>query len=227
MWTAPHSWPGACRDAPRSSILPPRPGEVWPDHREVLAEMAVEVLVRPAEALGIEPLLRRHGARCIEEPPPPFLEEGEQLANRRAPAEPDINVVPGVDALRGKLGPAAGSTVLLEHRDGLVEPAGHVTDVIGQAPAGRHVTPGPGVLGDPADERLPGSMDRSLVPPEAFEIGVQRRGTRLRIGSERVVVGLACPELVGPRLEDAEMVDRVPVEDVVDPAPGRVAPDRG
>src|SRR5207253_2250142 len=69
-------------------------------------------------------------------------------------------------------------------------------------------------------------QDLRVVGPEAFDGGREIAAGRLGVWPERVVPDLARPERVGPRLDHGQVVERVSMENLVDPAPRGVAPDR-
>ena len=138
----------------------------------------------------------------------------------------DLRIVPAIDPLRRQRPPAPGAAVLVDCRGGLLEPGGEVPDVVGDRPARRHIGRGPGPGGQPVENRVEEGRHGGLVGPEAHLRRREIRGDRLRIAPERVVLDLADTQPVGPRLEDPQVVDRVAVEDVVDPTPRRVRVDR-
>ena len=92
--------------------------------------------------------------------------------------------------------------------------------MIGEVPAGRDVRRRPGRGRERPDQPVEVGRDGRVLGHEPGEV------QRARVGHERVAVDLAEPELVGPRLDDREMVEIVAVQRVADPAPRLGTSDR-
>ena len=91
--------------------------------------------------------------------------------------------------------------------------------MVEQRPAGRDRFGLPGGGGQVADERVELRLDEVVLVAEA---GVVRGA---RVVDEWIALDLAGAQLLGPRLEDGEVVDVVAAEDHVHPAPRGVLPD--
>ena len=189
--------------------------------------MAVEVLVRPAEALGIEPVGVGHRPDAAIEPVAAGVERRSQRLGRGAPASRRDR-----RSFQASM-PSGGS--------GRHAPPGRCSSSAGAASSNQaarwptwSATVQPGVVSAAVPAASGGAEDRRgrtrvTDASSAQNARLRRReveARRLRRVAERVVLDLPRPERIGPRLEDAEVVEVVAVEDVVDPAPGRVAPDR-
>ena len=98
--------------------------------------------------------------------------------------------------------------------------------MVANRPALGHVSSRPGRPGDVLEngvqlleEGVGGGAERGRV-----ELVVTGPDTRIR--AKRVAVGLAVPQRRGPRLDDPEVIQGVPMECHVDPAPGDIASDQ-
>ena len=190
--------------------------------------MAVEVLVGPAEPLRVEPVVVGHRRDGGCEPRPAGVVRGRGALGR---------------ASRGRGGPASSFQASIPSAAAAAPAAGPADARRAPRPPRRTRRRGgrrgrrPSSPASPRrrSRRRPGAPARSSskwaktaassAQKRSFAAGEVRR-RRLRIRPERVVLDLARAEAVGPRLEDPEVVDRVAVEDAVDPAPCGVAVDR-
>src|SRR2546425_3547156 len=94
------------------SLGPADPGDKRPDHREMRPNMAVQILVRPAEAFRIEPFGLGHRPDGALEAGAPGDIRRQELLARLPPAGSHLDGIPGVDAGTGHLLPAAPAAVL-------------------------------------------------------------------------------------------------------------------
>src|SRR5438552_8804314 len=208
------------------SLGPADPGDKRTDHREMRPDMAVQILVRPAEACRIEPFGLGHRPDGGLEASSSGDIRRQELLARIPAAGSHVDGIPGGDAGTGHLLPAATPAVLHQRVGRPVEPRCEMADMIGDGPGLDDAGGGPGVGRNARDRLVEQGEDRCRVGPEAADTDGKRARPGNWIRPEWVVLDLPGSKAVGPRLEDPQVVDRVAVEDVVDPAPGDVAADR-
>ena len=202
-------------DPPRSAAArgrgggrcrPAEPGRPRPDHRVMGADVAVEILVRPAEPFGIEPLVvgHRRGSPL-----------GAGRRRRRSAARSSAGGVPRAARTWRSLNASTPS-------GGIVRPARRRPRASRAPGRPRRTSPRGGRRGrrtvqSPSGRRRPAPRrDASVI--SRLEVGEDRlassaqnradrrgevRADRLRVGPERIVADLAVAQRVGPRLEDA------------------------
>ena len=95
-------------------------------------------------------------------------------------------------------------------------------DVILERPVGRHREDFPEPGRDRVDELAERGEDVGLLGPEGVLVGFGIARAEDRIGTERIAFDLALAEALGPRLDQPQVVELVPMEGHVDPAPGVV-----
>ena len=129
------------------------------DHREVLADVAVEAVVGPAPAVGRAQVVGRQPADGLEQLRPGPVVSTRGSARRDAPCErATIRVVPGIDPFVRVGQPVAEPTEDLDRPDALLGPVGEVA---------RRGRPGPSRASRPVDRsRLVGDG-----PDEPVEVG--------------------------------------------------------
>jgi hypothetical protein len=192
------------------------------DHREVRPDVAVEVLVRPAEALRIRASRRRASpgrprsagrgrprTRSLAAPRAVCRGVARRPRRSRRPRPPGWQRPPR----------PAGSMLAAA---GLVEPGARWPTWSGDRPAGRRLGRRPCRVGQREDRFAEEPVrdarrPRTVSPPQG-----SRRGAAA--GRRTGRSGPAAPAANRPTARDAEMVEVVAVEHVVDPAPRRVAP---
>ena len=144
---------------------------------------------------------------------------GQGRLGRFVAGHRDVALVPGIDPLLRIREPVPATAVDLDRPDALGRPVGEVPDVVPKRPARGELGLVPARQGHPPDERIELRADRPVLGQEA------RNVRSAGVGHERVAVRLARPQVRCPWFDDDEVVEVVPVEGLVDPAPRRVGAD--